>query len=45
MRQKKREKQDEEHGKCRISPTPGLNPTPYPSPEIPNVQREFHGWV
>ena len=36
LRHKKREKQDEQHRKCRINPTPSLNPTPYPSPEIPN---------
>ena len=36
LRPQEREKQDEQHGKCRIHPTPGLNPTPYPSPEIPN---------
>ena len=36
LRLQKREKQNEQHGKCRIHPTPGLNPTPYPSPEIPN---------
>ncbi len=31
------EKWDKKHGKCRIHPTTGMNPTPYPSPEIPNV--------
>ena len=36
LRPQKREKQNEQHGKCRIHPTPSLNPTPYPSPEIPN---------
>ena len=30
-------KMDKKHGKCRIHPTTGLNHTPYPSPEIPNV--------
>ena len=45
LRPKKKGKRDEKHRKCRIYPTPGLNPTPYPSPEILNVQRGFHGWV
>ena len=45
LRPKKKGKRDEKHRKCRIRPTPVLNPTPYPSPEIPNVQREFQGWV
>ena len=31
------EKWGKKHGKCRIHPTTGMNPTPYPSPEIPNV--------
>ena len=31
------EKWDKKHGKCRMKPTPGLKPTPYPTPEIPNV--------
>ena len=45
LRHKKREKQDEQHRKCRINPTPSLNPTPYPSPEITNKQRDFQGLV
>ena len=36
LRPQERERQNEQHGKCRIHPTPGLNPTPYPSPETPN---------
>ena len=45
LRHKKRERQDEQHRKCRINPTPSLNPTPYPSPEITNKQRDFQGLV
>ena len=35
------EKWDKKHGKCRIHPTTGMNPTPYPSPEIVSKYRVF----
>ena len=36
-KKKNGEKTGGKDGKCRMIPTPGLNPTPYPSHEIPNV--------
>ena len=37
LRLKNRDKQDEQQRKCRMNPTPDLYPTPYPTPETPNI--------